>query len=559
MNKWETLEHNGPIFPKEYEYVCFDPKLSSLAEEMLYHYSAKLETEYVSNPTFNKNFWLDLKPQLPKEYQSKNLEDFLPLCKQIFNHIQKKKEERKLKTKEQRLAEAEEKELIKEKYGWAILNGDRQPIASPMIEGPGIFIARGVHPSLGLWKHRITPEDVTINSTNKINPPSGHRWKKEEENKSSMELVKYKIALSSGLTLKKRILFSAISSVKQDSDQKKFEKAQKLIAHWEELKSHIEKNISSKDPVIKQSAMVTWLIMNLGIRVGDEKSEDLADTVGASSLRYEHLTIKDHILKLSFDGKDSVHYSNSIELPDYIEKELSILLNGKNKGEMVFPEVSSGNVKEFISHVVDGISAKVFRTAWGSSLLAKNLKESKIKTSLSQFEKIAIFNEANFIVAKKLNHQRNVGKKSVDKTSEMKEKLDLMKESLRLSSKNLTEEINKCKEKISSLDNKDLKKEDKQTLKKSYENKIVRFKERIEKNKKKIKEFELKLNFKEKTSNVALGTSKTSYCDPRIGISFCKAFDIQLDKLYNKSMQTKFSWALECEKDFFENYKTIEE
>ena len=146
MNKWKTLEHNGPIFPKPYEYIGFDKKLSSLAEEMLYHYSAKLETDYVHNKVFNKNFWNALKPELPKEYQSKKLEDFLPLCKQIFNHIQKKKEERKLKTKEQKLEEAKEKDEIKEKYGWAILNGERQPIASPYIEGPGIFIARGDHP-----------------------------------------------------------------------------------------------------------------------------------------------------------------------------------------------------------------------------------------------------------------------------------------------------------------------------------------------------------------------------------------------------------------------------
>ena len=48
MNKWKTLEHNGPIFPKGYEYIGFDSKLSNLAEEMLYHYSAKLETELCS-------------------------------------------------------------------------------------------------------------------------------------------------------------------------------------------------------------------------------------------------------------------------------------------------------------------------------------------------------------------------------------------------------------------------------------------------------------------------------------------------------------------------------
>jgi hypothetical protein len=120
--KWQTLEHNGPLFPKEYEYIGFDKNISPLAEEMLYHYSAKLETEYVSNSTFNKNFWNALKQELPKDYKSKKFpEDFSDLTKQIFNYIQKKKEDKKLIAKEEKLLIAQEKDSIKEKYGWAIL------------------------------------------------------------------------------------------------------------------------------------------------------------------------------------------------------------------------------------------------------------------------------------------------------------------------------------------------------------------------------------------------------------------------------------------------------
>jgi len=559
MNKWETLEHNGPIFPKEYEYIGFDKNLSPLAEEMLYHYSTKLETEYVHNKVFNKNFWNALKPELPKEYQSKTLEDFLPLCKEIFNYIQQKKEERKLKTKEQKLLEAEEKEQIKEKYGWAILNGEKQPIASFLIEPPGLFIGRGAHPQTGAVKFRVKPEDVNINATNKVQPPIGHKWKSCEENKSSMELCSYKMRTSTGMILRKRILFSATSIVKQNADQKKFEKAIKLISHWEELKSHIEKNISSKDSVIKQSAMVTWLIMNLGIRVGDEKDESCADTVGASSLRFEHLSIKEHILKLSFDGKDSVHYSNSIQLPHYIEKELLLLLNGKKKGEMIFPDVTSGEVKEFISFVVEGISAKVFRTAWGSSLLAYGLQNAKIKTSMTNSEKIAIFDNANLEVAKKLNHQKNVGKNFESKSEEMNNHLQQMKDEYVIIEKNINEQIRELKTKIDKLDEKEYRINDKALLKKNYKDKIKRLQERLEKKKKQINDFKLKKELKEKTKNIALGTSRQSYCDPRIGISFCKSIDIPLEKVYNKSMQEKFSWALECKDNFYSSYEVVKQ
>ncbi len=558
MNKWQTLEHNGPIFPKEYEYVGFDSKLSSLAEEMLYHYSAKLETEYVSNSTFNKNFWNDLKPQLPKEYQSKKLEDFLPLCKQIFEFIQKKKEEKKLETKESKLEKLKEKEEIKEKYGYCILNGERQPIASPMIEGPGIFIARGKHPQLGCWKYRVQPEDVCINASNwkDILPPKGHKWKEAYENKDSFFLSSYSFQLPSGKIIRKGVQFASTSVVKQNSDQKKFEKAQTLIKHWKKVQQYILNNVDNKDKKIQQCALVSYLIMNLGIRVGDEKGEDEADTVGASTLRAEHLTLTGSTLSLKFPGKDSVEYKNSIELPIKIQKIFETTLASTKKSEMLFPSARSLDVTAFLSEVATGITAKVFRTAHGSSLLAKTLKESKVDSKMSQGEKIAIFNEANLLVAKKLNHQKNVGKKT--ETPDLKNKLEELKESVKLANSKLAEEIVNMTKKISQLDSKDLKERDKQTLKKSYRQKIENYKTRILKNKQRIKEMELKVDLKSKTKNIALGTSKTNYCDPRVGISWCRDFEVNLEKIYNKAMQAKFSWALSVEKDYYKQYITID-
>lgn len=557
MNKWKTLEHNGPIFPKEYEYIGFDKKLSSLAEEMLYHYSAKLETDYVHNKVFNKNFWNALKPELPKEYQSKKLEDFLPLCKQIFQHIQNKKEERKLKTKEQKLEEAKKKDETKEKYGYAILNGEKQPIASPCIESCGILICRGNHPATGCWKFSVKPEDVNINATNIVQPPVGHKWKSCKENKNSTELCSYKIRLSNGNYLNKRILFASTSIVKQSADQKKFEKAIKLISKWNEVKSHVESGIISENNKTKQTALVCWLIMNLGIRVGDEKGEDSSDTVGASSLRKEHVSIENNFLKLDFLGKDSVRYVNKVEMSDLVKTEFEKIINNTDKKQQLFPDVSSIDVKEFLNEVVDGISAKVFRTVWGSSLLAENLKNAKIKSNMTQTEKIAVFNEANLFVAKKLNHQKNVGKNVESKSKEMEDFYTQLKDNYKVIEKDLNSKIADLKLKIKNVDEKKYPEKEKSVLKKSYKEKILNFQERLEKNKKKVNDYKIKMDLADKTKNVALGTSKTNYCDPRIGISFCKSFDIQLEKVYNKAMQDKFSWALDCESDYYSKYLTI--
>lgn len=58
-----------------------------------------------------------------------------------------------------------------------------------------------------------------------------------------------------------------------------------------------------------------WVIDRLAIRVGNEKGEDEADTVGCCSLRVEHLKFDEpYLLTLDFLGKDSMRYFNTIDV-----------------------------------------------------------------------------------------------------------------------------------------------------------------------------------------------------------------------------------------------------
>lgn len=561
MNKWETLEHNGPLFVPEYDYKGFDKNLSSLAEEMLYHYAARLNSDYAKDKLFNKNFYEDLKPNLPKDYQLRKFpNDFMPLLETIYNYIQEQKEKRKLVTKEDKEKIKLEKEAIKEKYGYCTLNGEKQPIASPYIEGPGIFFGRGEMPQSGRWKARVQPEDVIINASNykDIKAPEGHTWKDALENKKSTELASYSITLSTGFTIYKKVQFAATSCIKQSNDQKKFEKAKTLLQSWDKVKNHIEKNIFSNNKKIKQEAMVSWLIMNLGIRVGDEKGEDTADTVGASSLRKCHIQVENNIIKLNFKGKDSVDYVNEFEAPELIAKEFSKIIESTYGDCMIFPDVRSFDITEFLSSAVENLTAKVFRTAHGSSLLASELRNTKINKNMSVSEKVYLFNEANFQVAKKLNHQKNVGKKKdKEKSKANTEKLNELKASYKEDRERFTKQIEYYKNQVRELPNKKLKADEKQLLKKSYNEKIEKATIKLEKSKERLENFKRTIEMKEKCENVALSTSKANYCDPRIGISFCKRFDIPIEKIYNSSMQKKFEWALDIEDDYFERFKEI--
>jgi len=54
----------------------------------------------------------------------------------------------------------------------------------------------------------------------------------------------------------------------------------------------------------------------LALRVGNEKSEDEADTVGCCSLRVEHIKFEEgeNKVTLQFLGKDSMEYKNTVEV-----------------------------------------------------------------------------------------------------------------------------------------------------------------------------------------------------------------------------------------------------
>jgi DNA topoisomerase-1 len=57
------------------------------------------------------------------------------------------------------------------------------------------------------------------------------------------------------------------------------------------------------------------LIDKLALRVGNEKGEDEADTVGCCSLRVEHLKFEeDNKITLDFLGKDSIRFNSTVEV-----------------------------------------------------------------------------------------------------------------------------------------------------------------------------------------------------------------------------------------------------
>lgn len=292
MAKFKSLTHNGPLFPKEYERKTFKKStpllksLSALAEEMLWAWATKRDTDYVKDKVFQKNFWSCLKPELDKQYQTLSFPaDFKKEIDIMFDLNEELKQAKKDRSKKEKDKEKKEKEALKKQYAYAVLDGKKQPLGGYLIEPPGIIFTRGDSPIRGLWKYRTVPEDVTINSSEDVPcTVEGHKWAKVEFNPDAFQTCSYFVNVGNVTQRYKRILFGATSSVKVGADQKKFDKAVKLVKNWDKVEKHIAKGLKSKDALTRQNAAIAWLIQYSGIRIGHDHDELEAQTVGASTL-----------------------------------------------------------------------------------------------------------------------------------------------------------------------------------------------------------------------------------------------------------------------------------
>lgn len=87
-----------------------------------------------------------------------------------------------------------------------------------------------------------------------------------------------------------------------------------------------------------------WVIDKLALRVGGEKGEDEADTVGCCSLRIEHLTfdVDRTTISMEFLGKDSMPFKETIDFLKYektgklVFRNLQQFCKGKRQPEEVF-------------------------------------------------------------------------------------------------------------------------------------------------------------------------------------------------------------------------------
>jgi DNA topoisomerase-1 len=379
------------------------------------------------------------------------------------------------------------------------------------------------------------------------------------------------------------------SRLKQVKDIEKFDKAMELKRALPEIKGHIAENLTAEDVRRRKTATVTFLIDHCNFRVGDEKDDEEAETIGASTLKPEHLKFNgDGTVTFDFLGKDSVRHLLCVQVPDQVIENLREFSAEPN--DALFNGVDSKRVSDFLDEVKTGLSAKVFRTHYATTAVEEKLNKTEVDTEAPDYVKKHVATLANLEAAKVCNHKRTIPKtwarslerqkqrlkerqkRAKNNVRKYKEKIKntekAYKDRIARYEKKLEEDENKLEEYMRELKerktaNRSIKGIKKRIAskrkvikngkiriretKKKLNGRLATLRHKMEKRRRKdselIEKVKLQIQSKDMTRDYNLNTSLKSYIDPRIYYDWGKKVDYDWKKYYAKTLQGKFSWV----------------
>ncbi len=534
----KSLKHNG-IYVPPYDLKGFSIKiqgqkikLTEKSEPMAVAWTRRLLSTTIAPPdvVFTRNFMREFLEQLKNENPSATflgdfsnqylaaLEKAAPTesiggnqalgidFTEIKAYILDEKAKKEAMTKEEKKKQAEERKAARQKlrdfYGYADVDGQRLEVANWTAEPSCLFAGRGDHPQRGKWKEGPSKQDITLNLSPDAPKPEG--WKTTWE-PNKMYVAKWIDKLTGKV---KYVWFSDTAFLKQNREKEKFQKAENLGKQIGVVEKHIMKNLEDKDVERRKVATVAWLIFAVNMRVGDEKDPDEADTVGAITLRDEHITIEGNNVTFDFLGKDSVRWVKTIEAPPQVIKNLQAFKKDKTV-QYLFEGIDSKKVSRFLSEKVPKLTAKVFRTWKCTKTVKEELEKSGVTKADPDYKKNFAAKMANLKVAEVANHKRKIPPTYDQRVADKEQKLKEMQTLL--------------------------------VAKKKEGKKVESLEARIERAK-------LDLELTKLTKEYNLGTSLKSYIDPTAYVKWAKKVKFDIEKFYPKTLRSKFSWALQQKK-----------
>ena len=567
------LIHNGVVVPEPQpphglvlrikgEPVALSPK----QEEMALAWAKKQGTPYVEDGTFVENFMMDFSQALGLDaVLSLEEVDFGP----AIRIVEAEREARAQMSKEERKALAAERkvqrEALRDEYGHATVNGRRTELANYVVEPSGIFMGRGRHPLRGRWKEGAQHNDITLNLSPDAPRPPGD-WEEIVWQPESLWVARWKDKLSGKL---KYVWLADTAPIKQKREARKFDKVHTLHAHLDEVRAQIARDLSHPEAKQRMIATACYLIDALCLRVGDEKDPDEADTVGATTLRPEHVTLHDDgVAEFRFLGKDSVLWHKKLELPEIVQLNLDELIrdarpsNSSTNGDrghptrdmpQLFPDISSRDVNAYLSEILPDLTAKVFRTHHATMAVQDSLETSGVEADDPEYVKWEALNLANLEAAVLCNHTKKEPaswsrsrlryeerlQKAEERVAAYRDRLDSQREALAALRQEAQEALVAApparQERVKARYDKRMG---------TAGRRVERAQAMLDRAKRALGKIEVQASIAAKKRTWNLGTSLKSYIDPRITYEWGQQVDYDvLERYYPKALRRKFAWV----------------
>ena len=442
-------------------------------------------------------------------------------------------------------------------------------------------------------------------------PPEGHKWKAIQHDNKATWLAMWQENINGAYKYVMLAANSAIKGQSDWKKFEKARELKKHIDrirkdYTRDLKSEVMADRQRATAVY----LIDKFALRAG---NEKDTENEAETAGCCSLKYEHITLREpQTVIFDFLGKDSIRYYDEVTVDRQVFKNLRMFKKPPKKdGDDIFDRLTTTQLNKHLSSYMQGLSAKVFRTYNASYTMANLLKNLPVNNASVQ-EKIKLYNDCNREVAILCNHKRTVGagheaqmeklgdrikgakyqkwrlkqmlldidpkqkKKRGTEYFEYDEDLDeswiqdhiafLVEEQRTKIQKKFEKDNEKrqaegekpfpdkeLKERMKAADELDKK------LKKEYRTKKVeaegksptidKIEQLIKKSDERIKALELQAADRDGNKEVALGTSKINYIDPRLTAVFAKKFDVPIEKFFSKTLREKFNWAIKSVED----------
>lgn len=567
----KQLIHNGVVVPEQARYEGLKVKvrsqevvLSQKQAEMAIAWARKQGTPYVEDPVFVRNFLKDFSAALGIEPPLRSDEvDFSQAVQVVEAERQSKLAMSKEERKAQAAARKAKREEMKARFGYAIVDGQQVELGTYLVEPSCIFMGRGKHPLRGRWKEGPQQSDITLNLSPDAPRPGGN-WQEVLWDPDSLWVARWKDKLSGKM---KYIWLHDTAPVKQAREASKFDKAHELGAELEQVRRRIAQDLTSPEARTREVATACYLIDALCMRVGDEKDPDEADTVGATTLRPEHVKLHpDGVAEFRFLGKDSVLWHKKLALPPEVAANLEELIrnarpsSNRNRKKhptrdkpQLFPGISSRHVNEYLSSILPGLTAKVFRTHHATRAVQQSLDNSGVGPQDPDYRKWQAAALANLEAAMLCNHTKKAPANWAERREKLKER-----------QRRAEERVEKYRAQVQALHGsltalkreatariKEAQPDKRAKVKERYEKAIARAEARLTIARQRLENAEYALGALKARVAIAarnrtwnLGTSLKSYIEPGVYYQWGRRVGYEvLDKYYPKTLARKFAWV----------------